>query len=241
MITVDDPEKKTVSVELARQARSDVYIRPNEADYKIFLFPRAQDMGLPAQNALLKVLEEPPRAGVFLLLADNPEKLLPTVRSRCVELKMTALPENVLLPALSRDFPDAAEASLKAAISRGGGFYGQAKALLSGGNTSPQTEQFAQAFAGRDTLALLQLLVPMEKWKRDALISVLNEWLALLTQALSCRMGVAAIDPAAEKIGKARSSGHILAAINAIRLCADYAQGNVSPGAICGYLSWHLR
>ena len=67
-ITIDDPEKKTVSVDLIRQARADIYIRTNESDHKIYLFPRAQDMGIPGQNALLKVLEEPPSYGVFLLL-----------------------------------------------------------------------------------------------------------------------------------------------------------------------------
>lgn len=42
-ITVDDPEKKTVPVDLIRQARADIYVQPNEADRKIYLFPRAQD------------------------------------------------------------------------------------------------------------------------------------------------------------------------------------------------------
>ena len=98
-ITVDDPEKKTVTVDLIRQARADVYIQPNESEYKIYMFPRAQDMGLPGQNALLKILEEPPKYGVFLLLTDNPDKLLPTVRSRCTELNMQALPEDAQIPA----------------------------------------------------------------------------------------------------------------------------------------------
>ena len=81
-ITIDDPSKKTVPVDLIREARADIFVRPNEGEKKIYLFPRAQDMGIPGQNALLKVLEEPPPYGVFLLLTDNPEKLLPTVRSR---------------------------------------------------------------------------------------------------------------------------------------------------------------
>ena len=51
-ITVDDPEKKTVPVDLIRDARADMYIRPNEGNKKIYLFPRAQDMGIPGQNAL---------------------------------------------------------------------------------------------------------------------------------------------------------------------------------------------
>ena len=95
-ITVDDPEKKTVPVDLIRQARADVYIQPNESEHKIYLFPRAQDMGLPGQNALLKVLEEPPAYGVFLLLTTNADALLPTVRSRCTELRMEPLPQSLL-------------------------------------------------------------------------------------------------------------------------------------------------
>lgn len=93
VITVDDPEKKTVSVDLVRQARADMYVLPNEAERKVYIFPRAQDMRTEAQNALLKVLEEPPAYGMFLLLADMPEKLLPTIRSRCVELRLEALQE----------------------------------------------------------------------------------------------------------------------------------------------------
>ena len=125
-ITVDDPEKKTVPVDLIRQARADIFVRPNESDHKIYLFPRAQDIGLPGQNALLKVLEEPPEYGVFLLITDNPERLLPTVRSRCVELELQPLPEDVLLRALRRRFPQAEEETLRAAAIAGGGFLGQA-------------------------------------------------------------------------------------------------------------------
>ena len=107
VITVDDPEKKTVSVELIRKAKADIYIRPNEAERKVYVIPRAQDMGPAAQNALLKVLEEPPAYGVFLLLTDNPEKLLPTVRSRCTELRLRALPEAQLMGILQKQYPDA--------------------------------------------------------------------------------------------------------------------------------------
>jgi hypothetical protein len=62
-------------------------------------------MGVPGQNALLKILEEPPPYGVFLLLTDNPEKLLPTVRSRCTELNLLPLQENILRQQLEREFP----------------------------------------------------------------------------------------------------------------------------------------
>ncbi len=241
-ITVDDPEKKTVSVDLIRSARADIYIRPNEADRKIYLLPRAQDMRIEAQNALLKVLEEPPAYGLFLLLTDNPEKLLPTIRSRCVELKLTALPEHIIRGALQKEFPDVGNDAIFSAISRSGGFLGQAKAILAGETDwAPQTQAFADAFAEKNTLALTQLLVPMEKLKRDALLEILSQWHSILVQALSCRAGMGEANPLAGQIGLKRSPKDIMAAANTVRACIDHIQGNISPAAICGYLTWELR
>ncbi len=241
-ITVDDPEKKTVPVDLIRQARADIYIRPNESEYKVYLFPRAQDMGIPGQNALLKVLEEPPRYGVFILLTDNPDKLLPTVRSRCTELKMQALPEGELQAALSGQFPQAQPEDIAAAIARSGGFLGQAQRLLGEADQlQPQTRAFADAFSQKDPLALIQLLAPMEKWKRDALAEILAAWLELTESALAARGGVRAVSPLARRIAASRSAGEILEAVKALKQALDYTQSNVSPGAICGYLAWALR
>lgn len=241
-ITVDDPEKKTVTVDLIRQARADIYIQPNESEHKIYLFPRAQDMGIPGQNALLKVLEEPPKYGVFILLTDNPEKLLPTVRSRCTELKLQALPEALLRRQLAQIFPQAQEEDILAAISRSGGFLGQALALLREGDAlPPQTESFVRAFADRDALGLVQMLVPMEKWKRDALAQILASWLELLEGALACRSGIQAVSPLARQLAAARPAGELLEAFGHLRKALEYTQSNVSPAAVCGYLSWALR
>lgn len=242
VILMDDPERKTVPVELVRQAIADVYIRPNEADRKIYLFPRAQDMQEPSQNALLKILEEPPPYGVFLLLTDNPDKLLPTIRSRCMELAMTALPERLLVPALKREFPDADDQSVADAVSRSAGFLGQAREILrQGSSLPPQTLSFAQAFAKRDHLALLQLLVPMEKWKRDQLLPVLEQWRSLLADALRYRSGLAAPSPYARSIGTARSSRELMQAADRLEQAIQNLQGNISPAAVCADLVWALR
>ena len=240
LITVEDPEHKNVAVKIVRQFREDVFIRPNEAEFKIYLFP--QELGTEGQNALLKILEEPPSYAVFILLTDNPEKLLPTVRSRCTELSLNALQEKTLRSALSEQFPDAPAEAVHAAMARSGGFLGQAIQILSGADTLlPQTERFAQCFAEKDALGIVQTLVPMEKWKRDALIPALEQWLDILTQALSQRSGIPAASPAAGRIGAQRSGPEIMAAVTHIRKCADFARQNVSPAAICSYLSWHLR
>ena len=110
---------------------------------------------------------------MFLLLTDNPEKLLPTVRSRCVELKLRALPEGLLAQKLREEFPEADPDRIAAAIGRSGGYLGQARALLSGQGLSENALHFAAAFAARDVFGLQKLLTPMEKWKRDTLIPAL--------------------------------------------------------------------
>ena len=240
-ITVDDPEKKTVPVDLIRQAKMDMYIQPNEGQRKIYLFPRAQDMGIPGQNALLKVLEEPPAYGVFLLLADNPQKLLTTVRSRCVELSLSPLPQELLRKELHSRFPEVPNDTINAVYSRSGGYLGQALKLLSGeGSLLPETEALIRAFASRDRMALAQVVVPMEKWQRDRLLEALLQWKTVLAEALTCRGGGAAVTPLARELSSARGPQDLLAAIRQLDKCIDYAQGNVSPAAICGYLLWAL-
>ncbi len=240
LITVTDPDHKNVAVKIIRQMRDDLFIRPNESDRKVYLFP--QEMGIEGQNALLKVLEEPPSYGVFILLANNPENLLPTVRSRCTELKMQPVPENILRSRLRTDFPDASSAELDAAIFRSGGFLGQAADLLrQEQSSSEQTRIFGEVYAGRDAAGLATLLAGMEKYKRDAFIDELNAWLQLLTQSLVCRTGNPVTNPAARKISTSRSAAQIHGATQTLQKALTYAHSNVSPAAICGWLSWALR
>ena len=240
-ITIDDPEKKTVPVDLVRQARADMYVRPNESDHKIYLFPRGQDMAEPSQNALLKILEEPPAYGVFILLTENPEKLLPTVRSRCTQLALTGLSEGLLRQTLQQKYPDADSDTLCSAVTRSGGFLGQALALMEEGSQLPaQTTAFLSAYASRDSFGLVQVLVPMEKMSREQLIPLLSQWRELLEGALVYRTGMGAT-PMAKELSSARSGQELLVAIRHLEKTIGYAQGNVSPAAICGYLSWHLR
>jgi len=238
-ITVTDPDHKTVAVEIVRDARADMYVVPNEGKRKIYIFP--QELRIEGQNALLKILEEPPEHGVFILLTDNPEKLLPTVRSRCTELNLLALPDGILQQALQREFPDADANSIAAAVSRSGGYLGQAKALLAeGAAISPQTEGFVAAFASRSELGIVTALASMEKWKRDAAIPEWQQWLQLLQSALSSHSGQPPVSPLARELAK-RSSRDLMEAIGHLQKVIEYAQGNVSVGAICGYLMHALR
>lgn len=78
--------KKEITVDQIRAVTADSVIMPNEAARKVYIIEDADLMNPQAQNAALKLLEEPPAGVIFLLCAENAQLLLPTVRSRCAEL-----------------------------------------------------------------------------------------------------------------------------------------------------------
>ena len=83
-------KKQKILVDQVREISADAAVLPNEASRKVYVIREADTMNEEAQNAALKLLEEPPNGAVFLLCAANPERLLPTVRSRCVEISFSS-------------------------------------------------------------------------------------------------------------------------------------------------------
>ncbi len=94
--------------------------RPFEGQWRVFILQDADRMGLPAQNHFLKTLEEPPSNTLFILLTEYPRLLLPTIRSRCQQVRFGVLrPETVVeLLLRDRDLPRETAVSI-AAVSQG--------------------------------------------------------------------------------------------------------------------------
>ena len=90
-------------------------------------------------------------------------------------------------------------------------------------------------------MALVQTLAPMEKWKRDALTDALSTSLELMESALALGMGGISATAAARELANRRSSQDIYSAIIALKKALVYLQGNISPAAVCGWLTWQLR
>lgn len=88
VVSVRDEEHKNVAVEIIRSARADAYIRPNEAAGKVYVFPDCALLTEQDQNVLLKIVEEGPAYAAFIFCAENPASVLPTLRSRCVEVPL---------------------------------------------------------------------------------------------------------------------------------------------------------
>lgn len=86
---VTDPEHKNVSVEVLRGVVSDASVLPNEGRRKVYIFPDCSLLDGKAQNVLLKVVEDGPPHAAFLFCAENSAVLLPTIRSRTIEWKLS--------------------------------------------------------------------------------------------------------------------------------------------------------
>lgn len=85
-----DPPQMLVKVDQVRHVIGEIYYRPSDARERVYIFSEA-DFMKEAANSLLKVLEEPPDFATIFLLTDNPSALLPTIRSRCMHLRLSAL------------------------------------------------------------------------------------------------------------------------------------------------------
>ena len=238
VITVDDPDHVSVGVGIVRDARADVFERPNEGKRKIYIFP--QSLGIPAQNALLKILEEPPDYAAFVLLTESAEAVLPTVRSRSVQLSLSPVPQEEAVDWLKRQYPDRPARELAAAYERSGGFLGQAAELLGSEDSDPLTEAFAACMKSGDRLALLQTLVPLEKYKRDRLMQVLQQWRRLLTESLAVKSGAAAASEQASVIAAGQTAARLLHGAQALQRAVDALNTNAGVGTVIGWLSTEL-
>ncbi len=100
-----------------RRLRSDIVVEDTRAiagffrltaaeeGWRIVIVDGAEEMNRNAANALLKILEEPPRRGLLLLVSHSPGRLLPTVRSRCRHFPLAALPRPLVLQLLGAAIP----------------------------------------------------------------------------------------------------------------------------------------
>ncbi len=80
----------SIGVDIIREVRDMAYVMSNEARCKVYILENACGMTMQAQNALLKILEEPPSDVIFILLCDSDCSLLETIRSRCIKLSFNS-------------------------------------------------------------------------------------------------------------------------------------------------------
>ncbi len=184
------PDGATFKIDTVREIRDLANVMPIEAKRKVNILLDCDKMNEPAQNAFLKVLEEPPEFMVFILVCQNAQSLLTTVRSRCVTL--TVQNPNVNEAAnyikLQTGKPDE---DIKEALENAHGNIGKAIAMLDGtaSETVAATKVYFDAFKQRDRVEALKIMSKFEK-DRLGFMSFLVE-LRLLSQreAKKCAKG----------------------------------------------------
>lgn len=183
--------KRSVSIDQIRALKEDAGLLPSELDFKIFLLENADLMTVQAQNAALKILEEPPRGVYFFLLCENASQLLPTVRSRVPTVRMERFSPEKLREILFRDPAIASLARQDPArfdevLRLSGGAVGRAKELLSGEKRSEKgnagVREVLAALGEKDPAKLLPAIRKLGGGKKDRVLT--DEALGELEKAL---------------------------------------------------------
>lgn len=118
--------KRNIPIDLVRSMQQRLTTRPTLGDRRVVIVDPADDLEKNAANALLKSLEEPPAGTFFLLVAHQPARLLPTIRSRCRVLRFATLADNEVAAFLRRTAPEADAGTIAAAVVAAAGSPGTA-------------------------------------------------------------------------------------------------------------------
>jgi DNA polymerase-3 subunit delta' len=122
---VEPGDTGSIKIEQIRDVVDRTGYRPFEGRRRVVIIDDADALGIPAQDAVLKTLEEPPPASVFVLVTDRPDVLLPTVRSRCQRLRFGPLEVGDVAAILVRDH-EMSSSEAHAAAAASGGSVGRA-------------------------------------------------------------------------------------------------------------------
>jgi DNA polymerase III subunit delta' len=125
-----------VMVDDTRKITSFLHLTASDGGWRVVIIDEADEMSTSAANSVLKILEEPPKRAVLMLLSENPGRLLPTIRSRCRILLLKPLARAEVAAALERFRPDLGSAERTALSILADGSIGRALSLAASNGLS---------------------------------------------------------------------------------------------------------
>lgn len=179
IITVKHEKPASISVDDVReQINGDIMIKPYSSPYKVYIVPEADLMTPQAQNAILKTIEEPPEYAVIFLLTENADSLLPTIRSRCVMLKLRNIKDKLVKKYLMEQLqiPDY-QAELCAAFAQGN--IGRAAMLATSEHFNEIKEEAIQLMKYIDEMELHEIVSAIKSISRYKL--QIDDYLDIIT------------------------------------------------------------
>ena len=169
IIYVTHEKPGSISVDDIRgQVNGDIQIKPYSSPYKIYIIDEAEKLTQQAQNALLKTMEEPPAYAVILLLTTNVDAFLPTILSRCVQLKLKPLRDYMVKNYLTEQLHvQEADAEIYSAFARGN--LGKAISLASSEDFKHLHQEILGLLRHVKQADISELLDEIRKMKEDGL------------------------------------------------------------------------
>lgn len=163
-------EKNLYSAEEIReQLVNDMEIKPYSSRYKIYIVDEAEKLSPVCQNIILKTIEEPPAYGIVMLLTTNADSFLQTIRSRCVQMDLKAVPSAEIREYLmtKHRIPDY-QANIATAFAQGNA--GRAITLATSGDFREKKEsliQLVRRIDGTDIYRLSDIVKELEIYQND--------------------------------------------------------------------------
>ena len=181
-----DGSRRSFHIDTIRQLRQNAWLLPGEAPCRVCVLCGAENMTDQAQNALLKILEEPPEHTVFILTAENRAMLLPTILSRVQTIRLEPLTPAEILPVLRERCPDQPREKLEWAAETAD-TIGQALALLADESLQKHAQlaqRMLELLCNGSEYDLLTAVEPVSR-KREDLLEVCTQLRQLLTAELT--------------------------------------------------------
>ncbi len=138
--------KSAIPVDETRRLAEFFQTKPSEGGWRVCIIDSMDEMNRNSENAILKSLEEPPEQTILILISNNPGRLLPTIRSRCLHLALRPVDADAITPWLKRRHPDASDGVLDAAAKLARGGPGKATSLVS--NSEAVLQSLTQFISG---------------------------------------------------------------------------------------------
>jgi DNA polymerase-3 subunit delta' len=250
VLVIEPGDTGYIKVDQVRDAIERAAYRPFEGRRRVVIVDGADAMLAEAQNALLKTLEEPPSASMFVLVTSRPDMLLPTVRSRCQHLRFGRLPTDdiarVLIDGHGYSSADAhaaasaADGSLGVALEGGSDAFAEARDSAAevlqavAGSTDPRRRlQSAKLLAGagdRDDV----------RRRLRALASIVRELGALGAAADERCLANADLIASLRRLAGSYDRGRVTVAFAAIDRALEAIDRNASPKVVADWLAFQL-
>ncbi len=245
--TGGDGAARSFHIDTVRELRETAYVLPNEAARRVMILAGANAMTEQAQNALLKILEEPPQHLVFILTCENRAQMLSTIQSRSLCVSLAGVPETEALPVLRANLPGAEEETLRQGLALFGGRIGQVMAAMQddGFQKARQlSQQMAAALTAPDEWTLMQLTGALEKDKPLA-DSALAALLLIVRDALAIQSGsdsrLSASPEAAAQLARALGGAQLMALLAAVEELQRARLRNINHTLFLSLLCARLR